>query len=203
MATPPQPDRLILASVSPRRAELLCEAGYRFTVIQPPLQEPDERHPHVDVASYAESLAFFKASSIAEHHPDATILAADTITVLGDEIFGKPADRVDALRTLRALSGTLHSVITGVALLHPRSERRLIDHAVTRVRVRTLSAATIEAYLDTGQWQGKAGAYGIQDEGDPFVEKIDGSFTNVVGLPMELLARMFREWQLAAVTAAG
>lgn len=203
MATPPQPDRLILASASPRRSELLRSAGYRFSVVRPPLQEPDERYPHVNVASYAESLAFFKASSIADLHPDATILAADTITVLEDEIFGKPLDREDAQRTLRALSGTFHSVITGVALLNPRSELRLIDHAVTRVRVRTLSDATIEAYLETGQWQGKAGAYGIQDGGDPFVEKVDGSFTNVVGLPMELLARMFKEWQRAAVTAPG
>ncbi|HKQ47340.1 MAG TPA: Maf family protein [Phycisphaerae bacterium] len=203
MAMPPQPDRLILASASPRRAELLRAAGYRFKVVHPPLEEPDELHPHVDVASHAESLAFFKASSIAVDHPDATILAADTITVLGEEIFGKPADRADALRTLRALSGTLHSVITGVALLHPRSEHRLINHAVTTVRVRPLSDSTIETYLDTGQWQGKAGAYGIQDEGDPFVEKTEGSFTNVVGLPMELLAEMFREWQRVAVMAAG
>lgn len=203
MAMPPQPDRLILASASPRRAELLRAAGYRFKVVHPPLEEPDERHPHVDVASYAESLAFFKASSIAVDYSDATILAADTITVLGDEIFGKPADRDDALRTLRALSGTIHSVITGVALLHPRSEHRLIHHAVTTVRVRPLSDPTIETYLDTGQWQGKAGAYGIQDEGDPFVEKIEGSFTNVVGLPMELLSNMFREWQRVAVMAAG
>ena len=202
MAAPPQPDRLILASASPRRSELLREAGYRFSVVQPPLQEPDERHPHVDVASYAESLAFFKASSIADHHPDATILAADTITVLGNEIFGKPIDRADAARTLRALSGTLHSVITGVALLHPQTERRLIDHAASIVRVRALNNSMIEAYLDTGQWQGKAGAYGIQDQADPFVENVDGSFTNVVGLPMELLGKMFKEWQNAAVTAA-
>lgn len=201
MATPLQPERLILASVSPRRADLLRAAGYRFTIVQPPLKEPDERHPHVDVASYAESLAFFKASSVADKHPDATILAADTITVLGDDIFGKPADREDAKRTLRALSGTLHSVITGVALLHPRSERRLIDHAVTKVLVRPLEGAMIEAYLDTGHWQGKAGAYGIQDDGDPFVAKVEGSFSNVVGLPMELLGRMFEEWRRAPVEA--
>ena len=202
MAMPPQPDRLILASASLRRFELLCRAGYQFKLVYPPLEEPD-RHPRVDPASYAESLAFFKARSIADQHSTATILAADTITVLGDEIFGKPADRADADRILRALSGTVHSVITGVTLLHPRSERRLINHAVSRIRVRTLSAAMIDTYLNTGQWQGKAGAYGIQDEGDPFAERVDGSFSNVVGLPMELLASMFKEWQGAAVTAAG
>jgi septum formation protein len=191
---PPQPDRLILASASLRRFELLRRAGFQFKVVYPPLEEPVKRHSRVAPASYAESLAFFKARSIADQHSTATILAADTITVLGDEIFGKPADRADADRILRALSGTVHSVFTGVTLLHPRSERRLINHAVSRVRVRPLSDAMINAYLDEGQWQGKAGAYGIQDEGDPFVEKIEGSFTNIVGLPMELLAQMFEKW---------
>ncbi len=195
MEMPQQPERLILASTSPRRTELLREAGYRFTAVPPLLQEPDERHPHVDPASYAESLAYFKASSIAEEHPDETILAADTITVLGDEIFGKPEDRDDARRILQRLSGTIHSVITGVAILHPRIERRLISHETTKVRVRPLARETIETYLNTGQWQGKAGAYGIQDRNDPFVGNIEGSFSNVVGLPMELLTRMFEEWR--------
>lgn len=195
MPPPLQPDRLILSSTSPRRAGLLRDAGYRFIVVQPSLEEPEERHPHVDPASYAESLAFFKASSIAEDHPDATILAADTITVLGDEVFGKPDDREDAKRILKTLSGTLHSVMTGVCLLHPLTERRLINHGISTVRVRPLSDAMIESYLDTGQWQGKAGAYGIQDHDDPFVEHIDGSLSNVVGLPMELLGAMFEEWR--------
>jgi septum formation protein len=194
MAMPLQPDRLILASTSPRRSELLCEAGYRFVVVRPPLQEPVERHPHVNPASYAESLAFFKARSVADGYPNDTILGADTITVLDDEVFGKPDDLQDARRILCTLSGTVHSVMTGIALLQPRPDRRLLRHDISMVRVRPLSAAMIESYLETGQWQGKAGAYGIQDHGDPFVEKIEGSFSNIVGLPMELLARMFEEW---------
>lgn len=195
MATPPPPDHFILASTSPRRSELLKANGYQFTVVRPSLQEPEEQHPHVDPASYAESLAFFKASSIADQHSDETILGADTITVLGDEIFGKPEDRDDARRILQRLSGTVHSVITGVALLRPQSDRRLMNHAVSKVRVRPLSETMIETYLNTGQWEGKAGAYGIQDEGDPFVEKVEGSFSNVVGLPLELLCKMFEEWR--------
>lgn len=189
-----QPDPLVLASGSPRRAQLLLKGGYRFEVVSPPLNEPQWVHPHVAPTLHAESLAYFKARSVAHHHPDKTILAADTIAVLQGEVIGKPCDRKDAGNILRRLSGTLHSVITGVTLLHPRGGRRLLQHAISSVQVRVLSDAVIQAYLDTGAWEGKAGAYGIQDQEDPFVEKVTGSFTNVVGLPMELLARMFEHW---------
>jgi septum formation protein len=196
-----QPDPLVLASGSPRRAELLIESGYRFEVVLPMLTEPQWVHPHVLPTLHAESLAYFKARSVPNEHADKTVLGADTIAVLNGEIIGKPADLEDAGRILRRLSGTLHSVVTGVALLHPRSGRRLLQHAISSVQVRVLSEAVIQAFLETGAWQGKAGAYGIQDQEDPFVERVSGSFTNVVGLPMELLAQMFEHWVSEMETA--
>jgi len=167
--------------------------GYRFEVIGPPFEEPGERS-QVSGPAHAEALAFYKASSVAGRNPDKTVLGADTIAWIDGQIIGKPRDRADAKRILTLLSGTTHDVITGAALVHAGADRRLIEYDVTVVRVRPLSDAMIEAYLDTGLWRGKAGAYGIQDEGDPFVEAIEGSRTNVVGLPMELLSRMFATW---------
>jgi len=201
MPTRNQPEPLILASTSPRRARLLREAGYRFDTAAPSFEEPDDGHQDVGPAAHAEALAYFKAMSVADRHPGAVILAADTITVFGNEVYGKPADRDDARRILQCLSNSTHEVMTGVALLRGVTPLRLIRHDVTTVRVRPLSDEMLEAYLDTGQWRGKAGAYGIQDQDDPFVERIEGSFSNVVGLPLELVAEMFREWM--QMSAAG
>ena len=195
MSAPCQPDRLVLASSSPRRAELMREAGYRFSVVHPPFAEPEEKHPHVDPSGYAESLAYFKARSIADTNADDTILAADTIAVMGDEVFSKPDDRDDARRILSTLSGSSHQVITGVVLMHPETDARLMGHDVSVIHMRKLSDDEIEAYLDTWQWEGNAGAYGIQDHGDAFVSRYDGSFTNIVGLPMELVKEMFTKWK--------
>ncbi len=195
MSTPVQHDPLVLASKSPRRADLLRQAGYRFEIVAPTLREPRWVHPGIGPPMHAESLAYFKACSVADHHHQKTILAADTIVVLDDQIIGQPADRKDARRILRQLSGTSHAVITGVVLLHPASGRRLLQYNTSTVNVRTIEDAWIDAYLDTGKWQGKAGAYGIQDQDDPLVEKVTGSFTNVIGLPMELLAEMLEHWR--------
>jgi len=172
----------------------MTERGYEFDVIEPPFEEPDAASPHVPPANHVESLAFFKARSVARKFPDHTILAADTIAYLNGGIIGKPIDRSDARRILEEMSDTTHEVLTGVALYEPRTGRRRIAHDITKLRVRELSGREIEAYLNTGEWIGKAGAYGIQDEGDKFVERIEGSFSNVVGLPMELVERLFAEW---------
>ncbi len=185
---------LILASASPRRAELLREHGYDFTVMVPPISEPASDVEHLSPVELAEALSYFKARSVAEQIEVGRVLGADTVACLGDEIFGKPADRGDARRILEALSGTTHRVITGVTLLDARSRGRLIRHDTTAVVMRRLSETELTAYLDSNEWQGKAGAYGIQDRGDRFVERIEGSFTNVVGLPMELLALMLRDF---------
>jgi septum formation protein len=131
-----------------------------------------------------------KAASVAPMYTEEIIIAADTVAVLGDQIFGKPTDRADAERILRAITGTTHQVITGVTVINAATTRTLTRHDVTYVTMRRLDDAELKAYLDTNAWRGKAGAYGIQDHGDKFVTKLDGSFSNVVGLPMELLERM-------------
>ena len=204
----PRP-RLILASASPRRAELLREHGYDFTIIESPLAEPVQFSDDVSPIERAQSSSFFKAKSVASLAGGGWVLAADTIASLGGRVFGKPADRDDAKRILKALSGTTHQVITGVTLLDASSGVKLIRHDTTDVIMRQLTDSEIEDYLDSGAWEGKAGAYGIQDQSAPtpvsvganvqcaqhaFVDRIEGSFTNVVGLPMELVARMLDEF---------
>jgi septum formation protein len=185
---------LILASQSPRRRELLEAAGYEVEVVAPPCPEPEWVAKGLAPAAHAEALAYFKAAAVGRAVGRGLILAGDTVVALGDEVFGKPRDRADARRILTTLAGTTHVVITGLALLDAATGRRLIAHAATRVTMRPLVPELIKAYLDSGEWEGKAGAYGIQDGRDDFIERIDGSFTNVVGLPMELLEQMLAQW---------
>ena len=185
---------LILASQSPRRAALLHECGYEFDIVNPPLREPERLPGGPTPAQLAEALGFFKARSAAETVDRGIILAGDTVVALRDRLFGKPENRADARRILRILAGTTHQVITGVALVSAATDERQIGHDATAVTMRTVSEEELDAYLDTEAWAGKAGAYGIQDDDDPFVERIDGSFTNVVGLPMELVSRMLGAW---------
>ncbi len=184
------PPRLILASASPRRAELLREHGYDFTVMASPLAEPVDFPNEMSPVERAQTSSYFKAKSVAGLAGDGWVLAADTIAALGGRVFGKPADREDARKILQSLSGTTHQVITGVTLLDASSGVRLMCHDSTNVIMRRLTDSEINDYLDSGAWEGKAGAYGIQDKGDAFVERIEGSFTNVVGMPMELLGKM-------------
>ncbi|MCK6485244.1 MAG: septum formation protein Maf [Phycisphaerae bacterium] len=189
-----QPEPLVLASGSPRRRELMQSAGYRFEVRAPLLNEPNEVAAHLPPAPHAEALAYFKACSVADAVPDSVVLGADTIVELDGRTIGQPRDRDDARRILSLISGNVHRVITGVALLKADHGRRLIQHDVTVLRMRPMSQEEMTAYLDGGEWQGKAGAYAIQESGDRFVEVLQGSLSNVVGLPMELLERMIQAW---------
>ncbi len=181
--------RLILASTSPRRKQLLAEAGIKFCVVEPPVAEPVNLVRRLSSAGQAEALAYFKAKSVALSHCRDCVLGADTLVAVGDEILGKPKNRVHARNMLQKLSGTRQSVITGVALVGP-GDKRIISSDTTYVIMRHLGEDEIEDYLDSQQWRGKAGAYGIQEVNDRFVESIQGSFSNVVGLPMELLTSM-------------
>lgn len=185
---------LILASSSPRRRQLLADAGYAFAVIDPPLGEPDGRLAGLPPRQQAEALAYFKARSVAESNPDAMVLAADTVVASGGAVLGKPAALSDARRMLETLSGTRHAVVTGVALLGP-GPARLIASEVTHVTMRAMLPEEVEAYLASGEWRGKAGAYAIQETADRFVQNVEGSFTNVVGLPMELVEQMIHEFR--------
>jgi septum formation protein len=120
------------------------------------------------------------------------VLGADTIVELAGRIIGKPADKADAQRILSQLSGSEHHVLTGLALVDVAKRRRLLAHDITRIRMRRITPEEIDAYVAGGEAMGKAGAYAIQETGDRYVETIDGSLTNVVGLPMELLERMIK-----------
>jgi len=183
--------QLILASSSPRRRELLRQAGYRFEVRPPPA---DERGAAAGASpgAHVESLAYMKAMAAIEVHGLAggLVLGADTVVELGGRIIGKPADAADARRILSELSGSEHRVLTGLALVDLDGGRRRLAHDVTRVRMRRLDPEEIAAYVASGEALGKAGAYALQETGDRYVEPLVGSVTNVVGLPMELLERM-------------
>jgi len=188
------PTRLVLASASPRRQSLLREQGLIFDVLVSPHDEPDDIPGAVTPAHRAEALSRFKAQSVRSLVGDAWILGGDTVVALGNTVFGKPVDRDDARRIISTLAGTTHEVITGVTLLDARTGRCDTGHDRTLVIMRRLSETQIENYLATGAWEGKAGAYGIQDRGDAFIDRIEGSFSNVVGFPMELVMRMLDDW---------
>jgi septum formation protein len=178
---------LILASSSPRRAELLQAAGIDFTIRAAGLDEtlrPDES-PH----DYVARLSREKARAVIRG--DELALGADTIVVINKEIIGKPADAEEAGQILRALSGQWHEVLTGVTLA--RADRVLSAVSSTRVKFAELSDAEIEWYVSTGEPMDKAGAYAIQGHASLFVESIEGSYSNVVGLPMRLTYQLARE----------
>lgn len=189
---------IILASGSPRRAELMRKHGYRVRIVKPPLEEPSGFGQSLSPVELAMAVSYFKAKCVAHTEREGWIIAGDTIVTHQGVIFGKPVDRVDAKRILTALTGTTHHVITGVTLMNARAHRHQLDSDSTAVTMRAMSDAEMQAYLDTRAWEGKAGAYGIQDRGDAFIDRIDGSFTNVVGFPMELIGRMLKEVGLTA-----
>ncbi len=185
--------QLILASASPRRATLLSEYGYDFIIDPPAIDEPTSI-PGIDNPDMlAREISRLKAHDVAPRHKSTMILAADTIACQGTNIFGKPSDRNDAQRILSSIMGTTHHVITGITLLDTSTMKEMMEHEVTSITMRSLRDEELEAYLDSGDWKGKAGAYGIQDYGDAFVTNIQGSFSNVVGLPMEKLAIMLSQ----------
>ena len=187
MTPAPSPPPLILASASPRRQQLLREAGYDFLVDPADINEED--HAPMLPADLAEYLAAQKAKFVARRHPNAVVLGADTVVASGDTILGKPRDADDARRMLRLLSGTTHAVVTGVAVVHSATHEFIASRVLSSVKMRDLAPAEIERYVAGGQWQGKAGGYGIQDN-DPFVTRMSGCHTNIVGLPMSETKRL-------------
>lgn len=183
--------RLILASSSPRRKDLLGQAGYAFEVVGPPFGEPGQAIVALPPAQLAAALAYYKARSVADHHPQDCVLGADTVVSVQDRVLGKPTGPHEAREMLRLLSGTRHSVITGVAIIAP--DRRLIATDTTYVTMRAITNDEIEAYVASYEWEGKAGAYAIQETADRFVVNVEGSFSNIVGLPMELVQRLLKK----------
>jgi septum formation protein len=182
--------RLILASGSPRRRELLAAMGWSFLVR--PVELDESPFPGEDAAAYVGRLALAKARAAAElaasEAPGALVLGADTVVALECELFGKPKDPVDARRMLRRLSGRRHQVLTGVALLD--GEREWLEVARTTVEIAPLSEQEIELYVATGEPLDKAGAYAVQGRGALFVSALEGNYSNVVGLPLPVVYRL-------------
>jgi nucleoside triphosphate pyrophosphatase len=183
---------IILASSSPRRRQILRNAGIRFRSVPGDVVE-GPRHPGERRSAYAMRLALQKARSVvADVPPKAVILAADTIVCVGGRILGKPRSRGEARRMLRLLSGRSHWVVTGVALICPAAHQTLHWSECTRVTFSRLSEKNIEAYLDSGEPFDKAGAYAVQGLASKFVTRIEGCYFNVMGLPIASVSRALR-----------
>jgi septum formation protein len=174
---------LVLASASPRRQALLAGQGLGFEVVPSTLKEPDPE-PGETPADYAARMARIKGQDIAARHPDKVIVSADTIVVQDARILGKPKDAADALAMLSSLSGRWHEVMTGFCVLRQREGISLCRTVTTRVHMALNSPDMLKAYVDTREPMDKAGAYGIQGIGAFLVDEVQGSYTNVVGLPL-------------------
>lgn len=180
---------LILASASPRRADLMAQVGWKFKV--KPVDVNEELEAGLPVSEAVMGLALRKAR--ASKAEEGLVIGADTVVVLDDRILGKPSSASDAREMLTALSGREHTVITGVALVNAASGEFWVGAEKTRVGFRTLSMEEIDAYIDSGEPMDKAGGYGIQGKGALLVRGIKGCYFNVVGLPLARLAAMLKE----------
>ena len=188
------PEKVILASGSPRRRELLAEMGALFEIDVPDVDETVEGTPEKMVALLAER----KAKAVAEHRSEGLIVAADTLVALDERALGKPADDEEAKEMLRSLSGRTHDVFTGVCVINAATGEKMVSAVRTGVRFRAISEAEIKAYVATGEPRDKAGAYAIQGGAGAFVEGYEGSKTNVIGLPVERLYDMLCEMNKSA-----
>jgi nucleoside triphosphate pyrophosphatase len=182
--------KLVLASASPRRRELLGLLGLEFEVIPAGVAELSDGDPPVIVVENA----LRKARAVAGSRPDAVVLGVDTDVVCAGRLLGKPGDDGDATARLRALSGRSHEVLSGIALIAGDRERS--DLVRTAVTFRDLDDREIEAYVASGEWRDRAGGYAVQGLGSALVERIEGDLSNVIGLPIPAVVRMIDELQL-------
>jgi septum formation protein len=187
-----RPVRMVLASSSPRRRQLLAQAGYVFEISSPGFDESAFRCSARSPRKQAEALALAKAQSVAPKYPDSLVIGADTLVDSDGEIIGKPVDVRDAESITRKLFSAPHKVITGLALIRLSDNTKRIRSDVTVVYPRSLTERQIARHIAGGSWEGKAGAYAIQETGDAFIERIEGSLTNVMGLPLELLQQLLK-----------
>jgi septum formation protein len=183
--------RLILASASPRRCELLRQAGFEFESRASGADEA--RGPDEPAEEFATRMAREKAGEVAKSAPPGSlVLGADTVVAIDGEILGKPRDAPDAARMLRLLAGRTHTVITGVCLIQAPGRLVALKHAATQVAFRPLGEVEINDYIRSGEPLDKAGAYGIQGLASKFVTRIEGCYSNVVGLPVSLVYEMLK-----------
>jgi septum formation protein len=182
-------EKLILASGSPRRKELLTAVGWEFEAITAGIDE--SVRPGEDPATYVQRLALSKAKEVAVQLQHGLVLGADTTVVIDGHILGQPVDDADAKRMLQLLNGKWHEVLTGVAIVRVGGESR-VDYETTRVRFAEMSEREIDWYISTGEARGKAGAYGIQGGAGLFIEEIQGDYFNIVGLPIRLVYELIK-----------
>jgi septum formation protein len=184
--------RFILASASPRRRQLLSDAGFEFEIASPRVEEIS--HGWLTIRELTMWNAARKAAAGAGLLPDAVVLAADTLVAIDGQVLGKPADLDDAVRILQRLSGRSHEVWTGVRINHPARGRSRSFHEMSRVHFRKLDGRAIRSYLAKIDPLDKAGSYAAQGHGMEIIERIDGSYSNVVGLPMEKTKRVLESF---------
>jgi septum formation protein len=183
-------EKLVLASGSPRRAEILERAGWSHQIIVAGIDETVL--PNEDPAAYVQRLARSKAEAVARRLKEGLVLGADTTVVVANQILGQPVDEADARRMLRLLNAKWHDVLTGVAVIRVGGEAR-VGYQTTRVRFAEMSEQEIDWYIATGEPFGKAGAYGIQGKASLFIEEIEGDYFNIMGLPIRLVYTLTRD----------
>ncbi len=187
-------ESIILASASPRRQQLLLQLGLKFSVEPSCLDE--NLNLKMDFGPLAAKMALNKAMAVAKKHKEGIVLGADTIVVLDDKILGKPESAQEAEEMLASLSGRWHRVYTGLSLVDASTKDYVSDFEVSRVKFKELSSSEIQNYIKTGEPMDKAGSYGIQGKGALFVEKIEGDYYNIVGLPLFKLSKMLEQFDI-------
>lgn len=188
--------KLILASSSPRRVEIMGRFNLEFDVVPSDISESFEMSESPVVSAMA--IALEKALDVAEREKESLVIGADTV-VYCDGMMGKPRDREEAFKMLELLSGREHLVVTGIAMVHLGENRKLVDYDVTKVKFKKLSEAKINRYLDSGEYLDKAGSYAVQGIGEVLVERISGSYSNVVGLSVDVLEKMLENFEVELV----
>jgi septum formation protein len=183
--------RIVLASASPRRAEILRTVGWPFDTL--PVDIDETRRAGEKAIDYVQRLARGKADAAAACSPTSMIIAADTTVTIDDHVLEKPADESDAARMLRLLNNRWHRVLTGIAIINHETSRTIVAHEETEVKFAAMSDEEIDWYVNTGEPMDKAGAYAIQGLGARFIEEIKGDYFNVVGLPIRLVYEVFVE----------
>ena len=186
--------RIILASSSPRRKEILEITGLVFEVI--PSNYEENMNNDIPSVELAKELSKGKAEEVAMKHDNAIVIGADTFIALGNEVLGKPQNESDAIAMLQRLSGNSHSVITGLTIIDSSSDKTISEAVETKVYFKKLSNAEIQAYVSSGEPMGKAGSYAIQGLGSIFIEKIEGDYFNVKGLPLSSLVEKLKKFKI-------
>ena len=185
--------KLVLASGSPSRIELLRMLDCKFQVI--PSRVKEKFNPRLSPIQNVKKLSRLKALDVASKISNGIVIAADTVVVLGEKILGKPKNKKEAREMLKSLSGKEHQVITGIAVVNAKTKKMLGDAVVTKVKFRKLTNELIEKYITSGEPLDKAGAYGIQGKGSLLVELIKGDYFNVVGLPLNTLNQLLEKFR--------